>query len=125
MGQKKQKLIRKIFSNHKKFVHLKDEAREQCDGNEEVYERWVWDACTALHNNGAVKLTEQSPYGKLECSGKAGIKADILSSKVKCEDGQEFTQKINLKGVNSFGKFSAPVYSSLYGQEVVMNFEKI
>ena len=75
--------------------------------------------------DGAVKLTEQSPYGKLECSGKAKLKADVLTSEVKCEDGQEFTQRINLKNVKSFGKFSALVYSSLYGQEVKMNFEKI
>lgn len=75
--------------------------------------------------NGKVRLTEQSPYGKLECSGKAKLKSDILTSEVKCEDGQEFTQRINLKNVKSFGKFTAPVYSSLYGQEVEMNFEKI
>lgn len=78
-----------------------------------------------INANGTVKLTEQSPYGKLECSGKANLKSDILTSHVKCEDGQEFTQRINLKSVKSFGKFSAPVYSSLYGQEVEMNFEKI
>ncbi len=79
----------------------------------------------SIKADGSVKLTEQSPYGKLECKGKATLKANILTSKVKCEDGQEFSQKINLKGVTTFSKFSAPVYSSLYGQEIVMNFEKI
>lgn len=61
MGQKKQKLIRKIFSNHKKFVHLKDEAWEQCGGNEAVYERWVWDACMALHNNPDFPIEDLLP----------------------------------------------------------------
>lgn len=61
MGQKKQKLIRKIFSNHKKFVHLKDEAWEQCRGNEGVYERWVWEACTVLHNNPEFPVEDLLP----------------------------------------------------------------
>jgi hypothetical protein len=60
-AKKKQKLIQKIFSNHKKFVHLKDEAWEQCGGNEAVYERWVWDACTALHNNPDFPIEDLLP----------------------------------------------------------------
>lgn len=75
--------------------------------------------------NGNVKLTEQSPYGTLECKGKGTIKNDILSSKVTCTNGSDFTQKINLKNVKNFAKFKAPVYSSLYEQEVEMNFERL
>lgn len=74
---------------------------------------------------GNVKLTEQSPYGTLECKGKGAIKGDVLESVVKCTNGSNFTQRINLKNVKSFSKFSAPVYSSLYEQEVVMNFERL
>ena len=74
---------------------------------------------------GDVKLTEQSAYGRLECTGKGTLRADILSSSLKCEDGQTFNQRINLKNVKNFNKFSANVYSSLYGQEVELNFERI
>lgn len=75
--------------------------------------------------NGNVKLTEQSPYGTLECKGKGTIKGDVLESFVKCTNGTSFTQKINLKNVKNFAKFKAPVYSSLYEQEVEMNFERL
>ncbi len=75
--------------------------------------------------NGGIKLTEQSPYGTLECKGKGAIKNEILESVVNCTNGATFTQKINLKGVKNFNKFKAPVYSSLYEQEVVMNFERL
>lgn len=78
-----------------------------------------------VNANGAVKLTEQSPYGTLECAGKASLKSDLLTSKVTCTNGQSFTQKINLKDVKNYNKFSAPVYSSLYEQEIVMNFERL
>jgi len=74
---------------------------------------------------GNVKLTEQSPYGTLECKGKGTIKADILESNVKCTNGASFTQKISLKNVKNFSKFKAPIYSSLYEQEVEMNFERL
>lgn len=74
---------------------------------------------------GNVKLTEQSPYGTLECKGKGTIKNDILESKVKCDNGSDFTQRINLKNVKNFAKFKAPVYSSLYDQELEMTFERL
>lgn len=74
---------------------------------------------------GNVKLTEQSPHGTLECKGKGTISADVLESAVECTNGSSFTQRINLKNVKSFTKFSAPVYSSLYEQEVIMNFERL
>jgi hypothetical protein len=75
--------------------------------------------------NGNVKLTEQSPYGTLECKGKGVIKEEVLESFVKCTNGASFTQKINLKNVKNFKKFKASVYSSLYEQEVEMNFERL
>lgn len=78
-----------------------------------------------INAKGAVKLTEQSPYGTIDCKGKATIASDVLSSDVTCTNGQTFTQKINLKGVKNYSKFSAPVYSSLYEQEIVMNFERL
>ena len=75
--------------------------------------------------DGKIALTESSPYGKLECSGKAKLVNDQLSSAVKCTDGQKFTQKINLSGIKNLKKFKATVFSSLYGQEVEMNFERL
>ncbi len=74
---------------------------------------------------GNVKLTESSPYGKLECKGKAKLNADVLESSVKCANGQEFIQRINLKGVKSLDKFKADVYSSLYNAELKMDIEKL
>lgn len=78
-----------------------------------------------ISSKGAVTLTEQSPYGRLECKGKATLKNDILNSKLTCENGASFVQKIDLSNVESFVKFSANVYSSLYEMEAEMNFEKI
>lgn len=74
---------------------------------------------------GAVALTEQSPYGRIECKGKATLKNDILNSKVTCDNGASFVQKIDLSNVKNFNKFSANVYSSLYEMEAEMNFEKL
>jgi hypothetical protein len=78
-----------------------------------------------ISSKGNVALTESSPYGKLECTGKGKLSKDILSSSVKCADGQEFAQKINLNGVKNLKRFTATVFSSLYGQEVEMNFERL
>ena len=75
--------------------------------------------------DGKIALIESSPYGKLECSGKSKLVKNQLSSSVKCTDGQKFTQKINLSGVKNLNKFKAAVFSSLYGQEVEMDFEKL
>ena len=75
--------------------------------------------------DGKIALTESSPYGKLECSGKGKLVNDQLSSSVKCTDGQVFTQKINLSKVKNLNKFKATVFSSLYGQELEMNFERL
>ncbi|MCM2350920.1 MAG: hypothetical protein NDI69_12935 [Bacteriovoracaceae bacterium] len=74
---------------------------------------------------GAVGLTEQSPYGRIECKGKATLKNDILNSKVTCDNGASFVQKIDLSNVKNFNMFSANVYSSLYEMEAEMNFEKL
>lgn len=79
----------------------------------------------SIDAKGNVKLTEQSPYGTLECKGKGKIKNSVLESSVTCTNGTSFTQKIFLKEVKNLNKFKAVVYSSLYDQEVEMNFERL
>jgi hypothetical protein len=71
-----------------------------------------------------VTLVEKSPYGEFNCSGNATIIGTIVESKVTCENGAEFTQKVNFKNVTNFDNFSAPVYSSLYDEEMPMNFKR-
>lgn len=76
--------------------------------------------------DGKIELTESSPYGKLECAGKGKLSKDLLfNSSLKCTNGQEFKQIINLTGVKKLNKFKAKVFSSLYGEELEMNFERL
>lgn len=79
----------------------------------------------SIDAKGNVKLTEQSPYGTLECKGKGKIKNSVLESNVSCTNGASFTQKITLKNIKNLNKFKAVVYSSLYDQEVEMDFERL
>jgi hypothetical protein len=74
--------------------------------------------------DSTIQLTEKSVYGTLECSGTATLVKNILTSNVECVDGQKFSQRINLSKVKKFDKFSAPVYSTLYQQEIEMDFER-
>jgi hypothetical protein len=77
-----------------------------------------------IDSEGVVTLTEQSPYGLLECVGEAVIKGAIFESVVTCENGAEFSQRIDLSGITNYQKFTANVYSSLYDMELPMNFIK-
>lgn len=75
--------------------------------------------------NGDIKIVEVTYEADLICKGKATLKDDQLESKVKCEDGKSYTQRINLKGVKSLRRFKAKVYSDLFQQEIEMMFDKI
>ena len=78
-----------------------------------------------IKNDGAVKYTQQTIDGKLECQGKAVITDNMFESTLKCQNGLTFTQKIDLKNVKIAKKFTAMVYSSAIGDELEMNFEKL
>lgn len=78
-----------------------------------------------IEANGSVYLIENGPYGALECEGSATLVNDMLTSEVTCDNGASFTQRVNLSGVSDLSEFSAPVYSSLYGMEVVMNVMRL
>lgn len=77
-----------------------------------------------INENGSVELIEKSPYGILNCAGQATIQENIVESYVVCENGQEFTQRIDLSNVVNFENFTASVYSSLYDMELAMNFSR-
>ncbi len=74
--------------------------------------------------DGRVELTEKSPFGELTCSGYAVIQQNVLVSNVVCLNGSTFTQTVDFSNVLNFDDFSAPVYSSLYGNELFMNFKR-
>jgi hypothetical protein len=78
-----------------------------------------------INEDGSVSLSEQTPYGSISCRGNASIADNTLESKVACDNGIEFVQRVNLEGIESFEEFTANVFSSLYGQEIPMNFIKI
>ena len=78
-----------------------------------------------LTATGQVSLQEESPFGSIICEGMATIKKDLLTSEVQCDNGAVFTQEINFAGIELASEFQAPVYSSLYDAEAVMNFTKI
>jgi hypothetical protein len=65
---------------------------------------------------------------KMECAGSVTLDNEQnLISNVKCTNGEEFIQRINLSQIEdiSAANFSAPVYSSLYGMTVEMLFKRI
>jgi hypothetical protein len=78
-----------------------------------------------LGADGSVKLVETSRLGEFVCNGEATLTDDILETVVTCENGNSFTQKIDLEGVTNFETFTALVYSSLYDIELPMNFIKL
>jgi len=91
-----------------------------------------------IEKNGDIRLVENSPYGKLECEGKASLEDNILTSNVNCKNKKSFQQKVyfsslknkdgsNLdQGVDFKGlkEFKASVESSLYGLSVELDFIK-
>lgn len=79
-----------------------------------------------LGADGSVILVEKSPYGTIKCQGQANLSADkVLTSEVTCANDLSFFQKIDLSKVTKLKSFKAPVYSSLYDAEVVMDFVKV
>ena len=64
---------------------------------------------------------------KMECVGSAILdNTQTLISNVTCTNGEEFMQRIDLSKVQdiSSARFTAPVFSSLYGMTVEMVFTK-
>ena len=81
-----------------------------------------------ITKRGTVTLVEKSKAGTLACRGKAKITENVLESNVTCKKSEnkiQFTQRINLKDVTDLKNFSAPVFSSLYDMELIMNFKLI
>ena len=59
-----------------------------------------------IDTEGNIKLSEVSRFGTFVCEGPAVIEKSILSSSVICENGAEFTQKVDLTGVTNFKQFT-------------------
>ncbi|MDD4974882.1 MAG: hypothetical protein PHY93_11060 [Bacteriovorax sp.] len=78
-----------------------------------------------LDSKGGITLVEKSVHGKLNCKGTSKLASNKIASKLTCENGLSFEQEINMSNVTNFNAFTAPVYSTLFGQEIPMNFKKI
>ena len=78
-----------------------------------------------ITTQGKVTLFEKSIDGNFTCKGNATMTNNVVNSSVKCENGMSFSQEINLSTVTNLSQFSAPVFTSLLGQTVPMNFKKI
>jgi hypothetical protein len=78
-----------------------------------------------IDKKGAVTLVENSVHGAMSCTGNSTFAANKISSKMTCANGASFEQSINLSKVTNLNSFQAPVYSTLFGQEIVMKFTKI
>ena len=74
---------------------------------------------------GKVTLIEKAMEGNMTCKGNATISNNVVNSTVKCENGMSFSQEIKIGDVKDFKKFTAPVFTSLLGQEIQMNFKKL
>ena len=75
--------------------------------------------------HGDVQFEEESPNGSIKCTGKATLEAAILKANLKCENGAEYEERVNLSNVTNLSRFKAPVFSSLYGFEIELNFVRI
>ncbi|MGZ3789820.1 MAG: hypothetical protein ACXVLQ_14925 [Bacteriovorax sp.] len=78
-----------------------------------------------LDAKGGITLLEKSAQGNLKCKGTSTLASNKVSSQLKCENGLSFEQEINLSKVTNLDSFTAPVYSTLFGQEIPMNFKKL
>lgn len=77
-----------------------------------------------INADGTVFFIESSPMGEFSCEGEATLKNNIIESSMKCENGAEFSQQVDLTEVTDLNEFSAPVFSSLYGATLEMDFVK-
>jgi hypothetical protein len=79
----------------------------------------------SLDAEGKIRLEEKSPMGEGVCEGTAALDGAILHSSVTCDNGRAFSQEIDLRGVSFLSPtFRAPVYSTLYGQRIMMDFRR-
>ena len=79
----------------------------------------------SLMADGTVILIEESPQRKMKCLGTATVEKGIVESHMACDNNLSFVQRIDLNGVADFSKFTALVYSSLYGMKIEMDFVRI
>jgi hypothetical protein len=69
----------------------------------------------------------ETVLGELKCSGVAIMNKDhLVTANISCDNHKTFEQRINLADVANplAAEFQAPVFSSLYGMELEMNFKK-
>ena len=79
---------------------------------------------STIKKDGNLSLSEESPFGVLNCEGKVKIENRVVSSHVECENDTNFVQRIDLTEVTEFDTFKAPVFSSLYNATLVMDFKR-
>lgn len=78
--------------------------------------------------NGLVTLIERSQGFDFVCKGEASLENDMVESEMSCPGGISFEQRINLTNLDAEDldeSFTAPVFSSLFGMEIPMNFKRI
>ena len=93
----------------------KDSLGDNIVGLNEIYKK-------QLPDGSEIILSE------LKCEGTATLDQKlVMSANVTCENESSFEQRLtftNIKNLSSAPVFTAPVYSSLYGQEIDMVFKK-
>lgn len=61
MGQKKQKLKRKILSNMPKLEPIREQAFEECFCDEDIFNEWIVSSCEILHSKPDFPLEDLLP----------------------------------------------------------------
>ncbi len=89
----------------------------------------VWVAGSSVKNivsfnpDNSILLQEKRPQCLLRCYGKAEQENQLLKIAMICQNGRKFKQAIDFSEVRDLNSFQAPVYSTLYHQNILMNFE--
>jgi hypothetical protein len=122
---KKLILLAVLFVNSVAIAQLKNLSLETLSGTyTATHPEMPVKNIITINIHGDVTLVEESPMGKLECSGRAKLEGSLLKSSVTCANGAKFDQQINLSKVENLNRFKAPVLSSLYGAEFELDFVK-
>lgn len=92
-----------------------------------TYQVWISGSSVknqvSFNDDGSILLLEKRPQGVLRCYGKAEQEGQTLKLAMLCQNGRKFQQAIDFSEVRDLEHFQAPVFSSLFHQKVLMNFE--
>lgn len=73
---------------------------------------------------GAIHLRD-SNNSLLNCRGIMRITNKIATVRARCTNGMAMTQRIDLSNIADLDRFSAPLYISMLGKTIYLNFERL